>query len=125
MATSKEKQKQIDALQRLGLTDDEIAEVLADDEKIDKGEKLFELSAEQKENVKKMTKAGNCKGYTKSTEKKEKPIDENKRNFISTIAETLENLADSGTVDIINPERELTFTANGKKYKIVLSCPRS
>ena len=41
------------------------------------------------------------------------------------IAETLENLADGGTVDVIHPEREITFTANGKKYKVVLSCPRS
>ena len=39
--------KQIDALRKLGLTDAEIEQVLADDKRIDKGEKLFELSAEQ------------------------------------------------------------------------------
>ena len=39
--------KQIDALKKLGLTDEEIADVLATDKKIDKGEKLFELSAEK------------------------------------------------------------------------------
>ena len=58
-------------MKSLDVSRDEAIEILQDDEKIDKGEKLFELSAEQKENVKKMTKAGNCKGYTKSTEKKE------------------------------------------------------
>ena len=38
---------QIVALAKLGLTDAEIQQVLEDDKRIDKGEKLFELSAEQ------------------------------------------------------------------------------
>ena len=122
--TKAEQKEQISALKKLGLTDEEIAEVLADDDKIDHGAKLFELPDELKEGAKKARMAGNCKGYTKP-QKKEKPIDESKRQFISVIAETLENLADGGTVDVIHPEREVTFTAKNKKYKIVLSCPRS
>ena len=39
--------KQVEALRKLGLTDAEIQQVLEDDKRIDKGEKLFELSAEQ------------------------------------------------------------------------------
>lgn len=116
--------RQIQALKKLGLTDEEIAEVLADDNKIDHGAKLYELPKELQEGAKKARMAGNCKGYTKP-QKREKPIDTDKRNFISVIAETVENLADGGTVDVIHPEREIVFTANGKKYKIVLSCPRT
>lgn len=122
--TKAEKQKQIQALKNLGLTDEEVAEVLADDDKIDHGAKLFELPDELKEGAKKARMAGNCKGYTKP-EKKEKPIDESKRAIISMLAETVENITDTGTVEVINPEREILFTANGKKYKIVLSCPRT
>ena len=122
--TKAEKQKQIQALKNLGLTDEEVAEVLADDDKIDHGAKLFELPDELKEGAKKARMAGNCKGYTKP-EKKEKPIDESKRAIISMLAETVENITDTGTVEVINPEREIVFTANGKKYKIVLSCPRT
>ena len=122
--TKAEKRKQIEALKNLGLTDEEIEDVLKADDEIDHGKKLFELPDELKEGAKKARMAGNCKGYTKP-EKKEKPIDESKRAIISMLAETVENITDTGTVEVINPEREILFTANGKKYKIVLSCPRT
>ena len=122
--TKAEKRKQIEALKNLGLTDEEVEDVLKADDEIDHGKKLFELPKELEEGAKKARMAGNCKGYTKP-EKKEKPIDESKRAIISMLAETVENITDTGTVEIINPEREITFTANGKKYKIVLSCPRT
>lgn len=122
--TKVEQQKQITALKNLGLTDEEIAEVLADDEKIDKGEKLFELPEELEKGAKKARNAGNCKGYTKPTNR-EKKVDTDKREIINLIAETIENLADGGMVDVNNPEREIEFVKGGRKYKIVLSCPRS
>jgi hypothetical protein len=122
--TKAEKRKQIEALKNLGLTDEEIEDVLKADDEIDHGKKLFELPKELEEGAKKARMAGNCKGYTKP-EKKEKPIDESKRTIISLLAETVENITDTGTVEVTNPEREITFTANGKKYKIVLSCPRT
>jgi hypothetical protein len=122
--TKAEKRKQIEALKNLGLTDEEVEDVLKADDEIDHGKKLFELPKELEEGAKKARMAGNCKGYTKP-EKKEKPIDESKRAIISMLAETVENITDTGTVEVINPEREITFTANGKKYKIVLSCPRT
>jgi hypothetical protein len=122
--TKAEKRKQIEALKNLGLTDEEIEDVLKADDEIDHGKKLFELPDELKEGAKKARMAGNCKGYTKP-EKKEKPIDENKRTIISMLAETVENITDTGTVEVTNPEREILFTANSKKYKIVLSCPRT
>jgi hypothetical protein len=121
--TKTEKEKQIKALENLGLTTDEIAEVLADDEKIEKGAKLFELPKELKKGAKKARNAGNCKGYTKRTEK-EKKVDVIKRFLIQSMGEIAENLADNGTIEIANPEREFTFIYKGKKYKIVLSCPR-
>lgn len=122
--TKAEKRKQIEALKNLGLTDEEVEDVLKADDEIDHGKKLFELPKELEEGAKKARMAGNCKGYTKP-EKKEKPIDESKRAIISALAETVENITDTGTVEVINPEREILFTANGKKYKIVLSCPRT
>ena len=122
--TKTEKEKQIQALKNLGLTDEEVTEVLADDEKIDKGAKLFELPDELKEGAKKARNAGNCKGYTKPTNR-EKKVDVVKRFLIQSMGEIAENLADNGTIEITNPEREFTFTYKDKKYKIVLSCPRS
>lgn len=126
--TKAEKEKQIQALKNLGLTDEEVAKVLADDEKIDKGAKLFELPKELEQGAKKARNAGNCKGYTKSTNR-EKKVDEDKRELIYIIKNALTNPLCGNlpveNLEIANPEREMTFTHNGKKYKIVLSCPRS
>ena len=119
--TKTEKEKQIQALKNLGLTDKEVAEVLADDKKIDKGAKLFELPDELKEATKKARNAGNCKGYTKPANR-EKKVDNDKRFLIETLKLALLPFAEN--VEIANPEREMTFTHNSKKYKIVLSCPR-
>ena len=121
--TKAEREQQIQALKNLGLTDKEITEVLADDEKIDKGAKLFELPDELKDSAKKARNAGNCKGYTKTN--REKKVDVVKRFLIQSMGEIAENLADNGTIEITNPEREFTFVYKDKKYKIVLSCPRS
>ena len=125
--TKAEKEKQIQALKNLGLTDKEVAKVLADDEKIDKGAKLFELPKELEQGAKKARNAGNCKGYTKPTNR-EKKVDEDKRELIYIIKNALTNPLCGNlpveNLEIANPEREMTFTHNGKKYKIVLSCPR-
>ena len=114
--TEKEK-----ALKNLGLTDEEIADVVENDKRIDKREKLFELPEELKKGAKKARNAGNCNGYTKAN--REKKVDNDKRFLIETLELALSPFAEN--VEIANPEREMTFTHNGKKYKIVLSCPRS
>ena len=112
---------QVVALAKLGLTDAEIKQVLADDKRIDKGEKLHELDPELEKGAKKARNAGNCKGYTKPTNR-EKKVDNEKRFLIETLKLALSPFAEN--VEIANPEREMTFTHNSKKYKIVLSCPR-
>ena len=122
MKLNTETKKKILALKNLGLTDEEIIKVIEDDEKIDKGEKLFELPEELKKGAKKARNAGNCNGYTKAN--REKKVDTDKREIINLIAETVENITDGGTVDINNPEREIEFIKDNRKYRIVLSCPR-
>jgi hypothetical protein len=109
------------ALFALGLSEEEVADVVETDRKIDKGEKLFELPEELEKGAKKARNAGNCNGYTKAN--REKKVDLDKRFLIETLELALSPFAEN--VEIANPEREMTFTHNGKKYKIVLSCPRS
>lgn len=116
--TEKEK-----ALKNLGLTDEEITDVVESDKRIDKGEKLFELPEELKEGAKKARNAGNCNGYTKAN--REKKVDIEKRAIIQCMTEIAENLADNGTVNLTNAEREFDFIYKGRKFKIVLSCPRT
>ena len=102
----------------LGLTEEEADAVLADDKRIDRGEKLFELSDELKAGAKKARQADR-KAPTAPI-KRERKEDTDKRELIAVLAEAV------GTeVEIINPEREFTFVHNGRKFKVVLSCPRS
>ena len=116
--TDKEK-----ALKNLGLTDEEIADVIETDKRIDKGEKLFELGKELEKGAKKARSAGNCNGYTKAN--RAKKVDTEKRAIIQCMTEIAENLADNGTVNLTNAEREFDFIYKGRKFKIVLSCPRT
>ena len=48
---TKDQKEQVRAMRVLGMTDEEIADVLECDKRIDKGEKLFELTAEQEKAI--------------------------------------------------------------------------
>ena len=111
-------------INKLGCDEETAKEIIETDKRIDKGEKLFDLPPDLEKGAKKARNVGNCKGYTKPKEK-EKTIDVAKRFLIQCMGEIIENLADNGTIKIVNPEREFTFVYKNKKYKIVLSCPRS
>ena len=111
-------------MENLDCDEETAKEIMETDKRIDKGEKLFELPKELEKGAKKARMSGNTKGYTKPTNR-EKKVDNEKREIINLIAETVENLTDEGTVYINNPEREIEFVKGGRKFKIVLSCPRS
>lgn len=121
-----EEQSVYNNLRKMGLTDEEAKEVISADKAIDKGEKLFELTEEQKQAEKKYknTHTRTVKTAYGQTQTKERKIDADKRMLIDALAEKLENYADSGTVDIINAEREIELVFHNRKFKIVLSAPR-
>ena len=121
-------EKQIQAMRKLGMTEEEIKQVLEDDKRIDRGEKLFELSPELEKGAKKARQAerkptvyslDNAKG------KRSKKADDVKGGLIELLTETIKAQADCNSLEVLNPEREFVFDWNGKKYKIVLSAPRS
>ena len=119
--------KQIEALRKLGLTDAEIEQVLADDKRIDKGEKLFELSAEQEKASKQARQADRKPTVYKldnANGKRSKKANADKQTIINALDEALCRIADKQT-EITNAEREIIFHFNGVKYKVVLSAPRS
>ena len=108
-------------MENLECNEETAKEIMETDKRIDKGEKLFELPPELEKGAKKARMSGNTKGYTKAN--REKKVDTDKRFLIETLELALSPFAEN--VEIANPEREMTFTHNDKKYKIVLSCPRS
>lgn len=120
-------------MKNLGITESEAIKVLEADQQIDKGEKLFELTAEQSKASKQartVPRTPTAYNFTK----RERKADNDKRRIIEYLKNALVNeiytsLTDvdylAVEVDVINPERELVFNYNGRKFKIVLSAPRS
>lgn len=115
--------KQVEAMRKLGMSGEEIADVLESDKRIDRGEKLFELDPELEKGAKKARQADR-KPTTYNFQKRERKADTGKRDLISALVGAVAPLAD-GEVEITNIEREFVFTVNGRKYKVVLSAPRS
>lgn len=111
-------------MRTLGITQEEAESIIECDQKIDKGEKLFELSQEGKkaEREMKQTRSVDAYGKARTREKKE---DSQKQEIIQIIADALDNTLDLTEMKIENTEREFTFRTGGRKFKIVLSCPRS
>ncbi len=118
-------ENQIEKLVRiLGISEDEAKQLIEDDKKIDKGEKLFELSKEQEKASKKARQADRKPTvYKFDNSKREKKKDAEKSEIISALVSSIENLG--GSVEVTNAEREFIFHLNNVKYKIVLSKPRS
>ena len=121
-----EEQSVYNNLRKMGLTDEEAKEVISADKAIDKGEKLFELTEEQKQVEKKYknTHTRTVKTAYGQTQTKERKTDTDKRMLIDALAKELEKHADSGTVNITNAEREIELVFHDRKFKIVLSAPR-
>ena len=113
---------QIEALmKKLDITEAEAKELLEADKRIDKGEKLFELSAEGKAVEKKMRQADRKPTVYKFTPRERKP-NEVKRNLIQILESALAETATK--IEVTNIERQLDFEVDGVRYRVVLSAPR-
>lgn len=109
----------------LGCSEEEAKQILSDDKKIDRGEKLFELTPEQQKASKKARQTGTKKKtvYSFDTSKRKRKENPDKAFLIEIFKKALES-QEVTSIEIINPEREMAFDFNGTGYKIVLSVPR-
>lgn len=110
----------------LDISREEAIQMLEDDKRIDKGEKLFTLTPEQEKTSKKARQADRKKKttvYKFDTSKRKKPENKGKQAIITALTESVEKLG-AENLDVTNNEREFFFELNGTKYKIVLSMPR-
>ena len=114
---------QLQALRKLNLTEEEIADVLATDEQIDKGAKLFELSPELEQGAKKARRADRTDTPKPAT--RERKEDTDKAVLLEQLVNGIESSPINATCEVVNAEREFLFTYNGRKFKVVLSAPRS
>lgn len=108
-------------MEKLKISEEEALQVIADDKAIDKGAKLFELTEEQKK-VEKQAKNSKREPTVYKFQKRERKANTGKRELMELLENAVSAVAD--TIKVVNPEREMVFIVNGKKYKIVLSEPR-
>lgn len=108
-------------MKSLNISRAEAIELMEEDKRIDRGEKLYELDPELEKGAKKARQADRKANTTTKREKKPKP---EKAEICSAMMDGLREL---GVEDfqITNEEREFIFFRNGTKYKVTLACPRS
>ena len=110
----------------LNVSAEEAEKIIADDKAIDKGEKLFELTDEQKKVVKKMT------NFDSKNRKKPMVLDlkqpkNRKENATKSgiIAELVTFFSENSqfsveNLEILNKERQFTFKIGNETYEITL-----
>lgn len=110
----------------LNISEEEALQVIADDKAIDKGEKLFEQTKEQKAVTKQMTATGTRKTptvYNFDTTKRERKKDGTKEEFIANLAEYLQSSVEN--VQILNPSKLISFTIGEDTFELDLKRKRA
>lgn len=108
---------------KLGMTEAEALEVIADDDDIEHGKKKeFDLTPEQQKIAKQYTHTGTRKGSAIKKPRKENP---DKREIMNRIYDlfrdsTIDN-EPVENVNMSNPERQINFDFNGNNYSITLT----
>ena len=110
-------------MENLGCDYETAKQVVLDDERIDKGEKLFEQTAEQKANSKKY-RQGDRKPTVYKLDKRERKADADKRQLIALLCASVGEVADNEPT-VTNIERQIDFEFRSRKFRVVLSAPRT
>lgn len=112
-----------DIMKKLECTREEALQILEDDDAIEHGEDLFKLSPEQ-EKVSKQARSVDRKP-AKQKVKRERKADVEKREIIQALDEAIVNICDCESIEVTNIERQIDWvTSDGRKFRVVLSCPR-
>ena len=109
-------------MKSLNISREEAIDLIEEDKRIDRGEKLYELDPELEKGAKRARQADRKKSDT-PTKRERKPKPE-KAEICSAMMDGLRELGVE-EFNITNPEREFLFMHNGTKYKVTLACPRS
>lgn len=109
-------------MEHLKCTEEEALSIIEWDEMVEKGIDPAPLTPEQEKASKQARQADHKPTVYKFTNR-ERKSDNDKAEIIQVIAECLMPLV--GTLEVTNAEREINFVHNSRKFKIVLSAPRS
>ena len=109
-------------MQKLGCSEEEALQIIEDDKRIDKGEKLFELTAEQKKVAKQATSTGTKKHTAYKFDKKSRKENPIKQQIIQEIFDFINEKAEfsAENVEITNKERQIFFKVGENDYELTL-----
>lgn len=121
----KDTEKQIAAMEKLGFSKEEIADVLKSDDKIDHGAKLFELDPEKEKVSKEARHCGSRKAPTiykldNTDSKRSKKKNTVKAEIIAKLFDFLSNEADFQNLEVANAERMITFSVGMANFDLTL-----
>ena len=124
----KPSKKQIEAMEKLGFSAEEIADIVKSDVAIDKGEKVyFDLDSKKEKEAKKFAKAGTRKAPTvykldNAEGKRSRKENPTKASIISELAKFLEHDSENACVEvnITNKERQIAFKIGENSYELTL-----
>lgn len=120
----KDIEKQIAAMEKLGFSKEEIADILNSDDEIDHGAKLFELDPEKEKVAKEARHCGTRKAPTvykldNTNGKRNRKENTTKSAIIAKLAKFLsENTYEN--VEVANKERMITFKVGENLYDLTL-----
>lgn len=118
--------KQIENMRKLGMTEEEIAEILEEDKAIDRSgvsDKVFDWEMNPEDHKKAMKLANSDEKKSSDKKKRERKEDPVKRGIIQALFDCLDENYQQAKID--NPERVITFWANDNPYQITLSFMRN
>lgn len=108
-------------MKTLEVSREEALEIWMDDHDIDAGKvKPFDLDPAKQKVVKEMTKAGG-KVHSGESKPRERKPNEEKRDIINFLSETLANYAKFDELNVANVEREITFKIGENCYSLTLT----
>lgn len=117
-------EKQLSAMRKCGMSEEEIAQVLADDKAIDRGERMdFDLSPEEEKKAKKYANVGERKKpMNLSVEPRKRKENPTKAGIIAEIAKFLAENSENAceNVQITNKERQIAFQIGENSYEFTL-----
>ena len=108
-------------MKSLNISREEAIDLIEEDKRIDRGEKLYELDPELEKGAKKARQADRKPNATPT--KRERKPNEDKATLVNALFSAVLPMCE--TYEVTNAEREFLFTYKGTKYKVVLSAPRS
>ena len=106
----------VQIMNALGCSYEEACQIIKDDEAIEKGEKLFEQTAEQKKASKAMTTAGG--GKHKEKAKRERKPDADKHKLMAALFQATDGLGLKNYQNVT--DTEFSFEFNGNQYSVRL-----